>query len=107
MKTNSPHRLFLRLFLAVLATLSLSLSPTFAQISTKVVSISPTSAVGRTPLTIRVTLQQGETIERVFLVYRAFGSSDYNRLEMDIVGNTATATIQPKDVLPPFVEYYV
>ena len=85
----------------IVSTTSLS------QISTKVASITPASAVPKQPLTMHVSLQQGETIEKVFLVYRPFGSSDYERAEMDIVGNTASATIPTQDVLPPFIEYYL
>lgn len=82
-------------------------TPGWSQISTKVASVSPTSAAPKVPLTVSVALQQGETIEKVFLIYRPFGSSDYNRVEMDIIGNTAGATIPAEDVLPPFVEYYI
>ncbi len=78
-----------------------------SQISTKVASVSPTSATPNVPLTMRVSLQQGELIEKVFLVYRPFSTSDYSRMEMDILGNTASATIPPQDVLSPFVEYYI
>ena len=81
--------------------------PAQAQITTKVASVVASSAGPRMPLTLKVDLQQGETIERVFLVYRPFGSSDYNRIEMDIVGNTASAAIPAEDVVPPFVEYYL
>ena len=56
---------------------------------------------------ISVVLRQGETIEKVYLVYRPFGSSDYERLEMNIVGNTATTSIPTQNVLPPFLEYYI
>ncbi|MBM2841265.1 MAG: hypothetical protein HW412_1793, partial [Bacteroidetes bacterium] len=86
---------------------TLSLAPALSQISTKVTSVSPTSAIPKVPLNLQVSLQQGETIEKVFLVYRPFGSSDYSRVEMDIVGNAASATIPAQEVLPPFVECYI
>jgi hypothetical protein len=95
------------MLLISLAVFTFERTTAFSQITTKVASISPMSAIPKVPLTLHVALQQGETIEKVFLVYRPFGSSDYSSLEMDIVGNTATATVPAEDVLPPFVECYV
>jgi hypothetical protein len=117
--TNSPHigffsvrqrksELHLSIQLAVgLAAAIIASTAALSQVPTKVASVTPSSASQKTPVTVHVALQQGETIEKVFLAYRAFGSSDYDRLEMDIVGNTASATIPAQEVLPPFVEYYL
>lgn len=105
---NSPEHTLPRIARRIIAIcLLLSSIPAASQISTKVASISPSSAMPHVPLTLSVALLQGETIEKVFLVYRSFGSSDYERVEMDIVVNTATATIPAQDVLPPFVECYI
>lgn len=98
---------FLPFMFSCVLTSFLSSTPVFSQISTKVASVTPSSATPRVPLTVRVHLQQGETIEKVFLVYRPFSTSDYTRVEMDIIGNTASATIPPQDVLAPFVECYI
>lgn len=95
------------LLLIGLVTSVLTSPSGLSQVSTAIASVTPSSASPKAPVTVRVTLQQGEAIEKVFLVYRAFGSSDYNKLEMDLVGNTASATIPAQDVLPPFVEYYL
>jgi len=117
--TNPPHtasdslvreqgqRLVLPLLSIGFIVCALAVAPVIAQISTKITSVSPTSTIPGVSLTLHVVLHQGETIEKVLLVYRGFGSSDYNRLEMDIVGNAATATIPPQEVLPPFVECYL
>jgi hypothetical protein len=115
LKTNSPHTGFIttlsnRSFTSLLFSLGawiFASAVAFSQLSTKVGSVTPSSASPKVPLTIRVSLQQGETIEKIFLVYRTFGSSEYNRLEMEIVGNTASVTLPAQDVLPPFIEYYV
>ncbi len=85
------------------------LSPNFgvAQVSTKVASIMPTESEPDIPLALTVTLLQGETIERVFLVYRPFGESQYTSVEMDILGNVASAKLPPKVVQPPGIEFYI
>src|SRR5512141_412942 len=78
-----------------------------AQVSTKVASISPTESEPDLPVALTVTLLQGETIERVFLVYRPFGESQYTSIEMDMVGNVASAKLPPRVVQPPAIEYYI
>ncbi|HTY36633.1 MAG TPA: hypothetical protein VMH23_05960, partial [Bacteroidota bacterium] len=78
-----------------------------AQVSTKVASIGPTESEPNVPVAISVNLLQGETIERVYLVYRPFGESRYTTVEMDLVGNTGTAKLPAKAVQPPGIEYYV
>lgn len=78
-----------------------------AQVSTKVASITPAESEPDIPLVLTVTLLQGETVERVFLVYRPFGESQYTSVEMDLVGNIATAKLPPKVVQPPAIEFYI
>lgn len=92
-------------FLLFLAA-SLS-SKTIAQVSTSITSISPSDAVSETPITIRADLQNGETVERVYFVYRPFGESEWMFKEMELLGNTATIKIPADDVLSPFLEYYI
>ena len=73
---------------------------TIAQVSTSITSISPSDAVSETPITIRADLQYGETVERVYFVYRPFGESDWKFTEMELLGYTATVTLPACDVLP-------
>ena len=97
----------LRIALPLLTALLLTRSATLAQVTTKVSSVSPQEAFSNSPITISVELRQGETIEHVYLVYRPFGESQYSRVEMDLIGNTASATLASKFVIPPFIEYYI
>lgn len=92
----------------VLLTCSLILfSSSFAQLSSLVASIGPAEAVSEAPLTISVDLSQGETVERVYFVYRRFGEGSWNRREMDLRGNTAFTILPPSVVQPPYLEYYL
>jgi hypothetical protein len=81
--------------------------PALSQISTRIGSVTSSPATVNAPVTITVALLQGETIEKVYIAYRPFGTNEYTRLEMDIVGNSATVTLPAQDILPPFVEYYI
>jgi hypothetical protein len=107
-RTPGPPRLITALG-ANLAWLIFSLISVsaHAQVSTRVSSIEPTETIWNTPLKIRAELLQGETIEHVYFLYRPFGVNEWTKLEMDIVGNAATTNIPAKDVLPPFIEYYL
>lgn len=78
-----------------------------AQVSTSVSSLLPTEATKNTSCTIQADLIRGEQVEAVHLLYRSFGASEWTRLEMDLLGNTAYATIPPHDVLQPYVEFYL
>lgn len=78
-----------------------------AQVSTKIASISPDYAIANAPITITADLQQGETVERVYLVYRPFGESEYQRVDMDLIGNSASVTLPSRAVIPPRIEYYI
>jgi hypothetical protein len=81
--------------------------PAVAQFSTRVLSVIPDATTGDIPLTVRVQLLQPESIETMYFLYRPFGESEYRRREMDIVGNTGSVTILPREVVPPFLEYYL
>ena len=78
-----------------------------AQVSTKIANITPDFAVANAPITISADLIQGETVDHVYLVYRPFGESEYERVDMDLVGNTASVTLPSKSVVPPRIEYYI
>lgn len=85
----------------------LSSAPADAQVSTKISSISPDAAIAGSPITITAELQQGETVERVFIVYRPFGETEYQRAEMDLLGNSASVTLPSRVVTRPYIEYYI
>jgi hypothetical protein len=78
-----------------------------AQITTKVASVSPAEAPGGIPLAVTVELLQGESIEQVYFVHRTFGQSDYTIREMEMLGNVANTVIPAREILPPYLEYYV
>jgi hypothetical protein len=101
LKSRSCVPLFLLACVAVFSSVSV------AQVSTKIASIAPSESEPFIPVTLTVNLLQGETIERVVLIYRPFGESQYTPVDMDIVGNVASATIPAKVVQPPGVEYYI
>ncbi|MDH3251303.1 MAG: hypothetical protein OEM41_00850, partial [Ignavibacteria bacterium] len=83
------------------------LTPASAQVSTKVLSVTPEATTGDIPLTVRVQLLQPESIEMVYFLYRPFGESEYRKREMDIVGNSGSVTILPREISTPFLEYYL
>ncbi len=87
--------------------LSAFFSTAQAQVSTRISSVEPTEIVQNAPLKIRVQLLGAESVINVFFLYRPFAVNEWTRLEMDVVGNTATANIPARDVLSPFVEYYI
>jgi len=99
-------RLRVAAFIPFFFTFWLSLSTLHAQVSTSIASVSPTEAVSETPLTLRAELRQGETIERAYFVYRAFTESEWNQIEMELLGNTAIAKLRSTAVSPPYIEYY-
>jgi hypothetical protein len=101
---SSPIRLN-ALFTALLVLFSAPL--TSAQVSTGIATITPTEASSDIPLTLKAELHRGERIERVYLIYRPFGESEYHTREMDIVWNTASVTLPASEVTPPFIEYYL
>jgi hypothetical protein len=78
-----------------------------AQVSTRVSSVGPAEAVAGTPVTITVDLQQASGIDRILFLFRGFGESEYRRIEMDIAGNKATASLPGLVITPPFIEYYI
>ncbi|MER3522804.1 MAG: hypothetical protein C4326_01715 [Ignavibacteria bacterium] len=80
---------------------------TFAQLSSFVASISPADAVSETPLVITVELREGEAIERVLFVYRAYGEGSWNRREMELRGNAAFVRLPAQVVEPPYLEHYL
>jgi len=84
-----------------------ALNTIHAQVSPTILTVGPDEAVAQAPLTIRAELRQLEVIERLAVLYRPFGSSEFALVEMDIVGSAATAMLPAQVVLPPFLEYYL
>jgi hypothetical protein len=111
--TYSPNQMIIalkarwRTLLHLFALAIISSVVGIAQVSTKVASISPSESEPNIPVALSVSLLQGETIERVYLIYRPFGESQYTTADMDIVGNVATAQLPAKVVQSPGVEFYV
>lgn len=79
----------------------------FAQLTETISSITVGTARENQPLSFRVDLMQAANINSVVLFYRAFGQNEYDRQEMEIIGNSARYTIPSDKILPPFIEYAV
>ena len=84
-----------------------ALNATRAQVSPTILTVGPDEAVAQAPVTIRAELRQLDIIDRLVVLYRTFGSSEFALAEMDLAGSVATATLPPEVVLPPFLEYYI
>jgi hypothetical protein len=91
----------------LLLTLVVGVTESSAQVSTRISSISPDFAIANSPITITAELHQGESIDQVFLVFRPFGESQYQQMEMDLKGNSASVTLPSRVVIAPNVEYYI
>ena len=93
------------LTLLLVSTAGLFLSS--AQITGRVRSVEPKEGVANAPLSLRVDLLGGETIDRAFLVYRTYGEGSFQATEMDLVANRAAITLPSRIVKAPFLEYYL
>jgi hypothetical protein len=78
-----------------------------AQPASRIVTLEPDQAITDAPITITATIRRGEEIERIYLVCRPFGAGQYQRAEMDLVGNNATITLPSRLIVPPFLEFYL
>jgi hypothetical protein len=94
------------ILLPFLLTLLL-VSFTFGQVSQYVIEVKAPPATEQTPLSLSVDLAQNAQVQRIILLYRQFGESEYKELEMLLSGRTAVATLPGKSVMPPFIEYYI
>ena len=106
---DTPQKRASRLAVTLLALSSLILSqvPVQAQINTYVRAIRSGQAREGAPLRVAVELSKSTDIGRVVLYYRQFGQTEFRILEMQISGDTASATISEDEVTPPFMETYV
>lgn len=90
--------------LALLALVAVSV--TYSQISDKILSVKTGEVNEGQPLTVEAELVGTIRINQLLLAYRPFGSSEYRQVEMQVVGNTARATIPADQVIPLEMEYY-
>ncbi len=79
----------------------------FAQVSDKIARVTTSPVQQGQPLTVTAELINPALVSRVEVNYRQFGEQQYKRMEMSIVGNSATATIPGTETLPPFLEFYL
>jgi hypothetical protein len=100
------HRVTCVLFQAFIIAASFS-NRAGGQISPSISLLShPDAFMGR-PLVIQANVTESVPIERMYLLYRPFGESNFLSGEMSLVGNVATGRIPAEAILPPFVEYYL
>ena len=77
------------------------------QVSDKIGKVDAGSFTPGKALVIQAELLSTALLERVEIAYRQFGQHDYRRSEMAVAGNSATASIPPGELAPPFLEYYL
>ncbi len=102
MKRTHQDEILLSILLTVLF-----FSITVGQVSQYVVDVKVPPAAQQTPLSISVEMTQNIQIQRVLLLYRQFGETEYKELEMLLAGRTAVATLPANAVMPPYIEYYI
>ena len=82
-------------------------STTLAQVSSVIVRVNVPVVSQNQQLPVGVEFTPSSGVERVVLKYRGYGESEFVEQEMLLAGNSATLTIAPQYVLPPYIEYYV
>lgn len=78
-----------------------------AQGSDKILSVSASEGKEGEAITVTANLAKIAEIDRMYIVYRQLGQTEYKQAEMIIGTSTATGTIPASDVTPPVMEYYV
>lgn len=78
-----------------------------AQVTPFVTEVSAPTAFEKAPITLSVTLERSQGVERVVLFYRSFGESEFRDAEMLLAGRTATIGLPASTAIRPFLEYYV
>lgn len=71
-----------------------------------ILNVKTSEAKVNTPLNFSVELISTENILSIDLLYRLFGQNEFQKVEMQIVGNAATYTISSDVIKPPTLEYY-
>jgi hypothetical protein len=79
----------------------------YSQVSNIISSVRVGESKERTPLAINAELFTADNVTSISIAYRAFGETEYKKMEMLLAGYTASVTIPAQYVLPPFIEYYL
>lgn len=98
---------FCRNFGLIVSLLFLLSSVTEAQLSNYISNVRVGDAKEKSPIQIITELINADNINELMLAYRTFGNTEYTRIQMEIIGNNASATIPADVVLPPSIEYYL
>lgn len=78
-----------------------------AQISNIISSVNISDAREQNPINITAQLYTADNVSTLYVVYKAFGTTEFKKIEMYLTGLTATAQIPADVVLPPSLEYYI
>jgi hypothetical protein len=106
--SHKPRQRPPALLCAVLVfVVGLTAVPTHGQVPSNIAYVEPKEAVADAPLTMTLELLQGGNVDRVYLIFRPYGEGQYQSLEMNLVGNSASVTLPSNVVRPPFLEYYI
>ena len=82
-------------------------STTFAQVSSTISDVDIGEGLENEPLTITATLLKPESTINVKLVYKPFIESEFEIVDMEILANKATFTIDAEQVKLPSISYYL
>ncbi|MFH0992024.1 MAG: hypothetical protein V1799_18620 [bacterium] len=93
--------------LLIILAFTLMVSNLDAQVTSIVARVNVQQGTERQPVPVSVEFTQATGISQVMLRYRRFGESEFKEVEMLLAGRTATGSIPPEVVAPPYVEYYV
>jgi len=96
-----------RFFLIFIFLQLLTVNQVIGQISNIVSSVKIGDAKEKLPLAISAELFSTENISNISLAYKPFGENEFKKAEMLIAGNTASITLPPEVVIPPYLEYYL
>lgn len=94
-------------FLFVFISISLLNVYVFAQVSNYISEVKVGTAREKSPISVTAELISAENILQITLAYKPFGESEFQKMEMPVTGNNASATIPNDKVLPPYIEYYL
>lgn len=104
---NISSEKFISLFLKSFLIIILFAASIIAQESSYVLSVKAGEAKIKMPLFISADLVTAENISSIDLAFRSFGQNEFQKIEMQIAGNTASVSIDAQYILPPFLEYYL
>lgn len=99
-----------RVFIFVFISSALSLifsNESLAQISNTVSSVKFSSSIEGQPMTVNVELLPVSNLSDVRIAYRLFEEREFKIREMELIGSSASYTIQAEDVRLPYLTYYL